>query len=212
MKTRFWYHSKVKAFIFCILTASMAIHAVADSLWKDDTSRSMFADRRAHAVGDILTIIVQENSTTSKDANTKTSKQSGVDIGISKFLYGPEASGLLTKEGQYPALKFNTSSQFDGSGQVGTSEKIIAKIAVRVVDKLPNDTLLIEGSRRTSFAGEKQDVVLRGFVRTDDISSNNTVYSYNIADVEIQFYSRGTATDGQKKGWFTRSWDKVNPF
>ncbi len=183
-----------------------------DSLWKAGATKSMFADKRATAVGDLLTIIVQESSTASKDASTKTSKKSGVDAGITSFLYGPGASGLLTKGGQYPALKIDGSTQFDGSGAVGSSEKIVARITVRVVDVLPNRNLVLEGSRQTSFSGESQDVILRGMVRPEDITSGNTVYSYNVADVTIKFMSKGVASDGQKKGWFTRTWDKVNPF
>lgn len=209
-----------KWFLFCsklILVAlassqGWAPRATADSLWRDDAVRPMFADKRAMAVGDILTIMVQENSTTSKDASTKSSKKSAVDVGISKFLYGPEASGLLTKGGQYPGLKFNSSTDFDGSGQVGSSERIVARIAVRVVDTLPNRHLVIEGSRQTSFSGESQDVILRGVVRPEDITANNLVYSYNVADVTIKFVSRGAVTSGQKKGWFTRTWDKISPF
>ena len=194
---------------------AMALSIVSlpgDSLWKAGATKSMFADKRATAVGDLLTIIVQESSTASKDASTKTSKKSGVDAGITSFLYGPGASGLLTKGGQYPALKIDGSTQFDGSGAVGSSEKIVARITVRVVDVLPNRNLVLEGSRQTSFSGESQDVILRGMVRPEDITSGNTVYSYNVADVTIKFMSKGVASDGQKKGWFTRTWDKVNPF
>jgi flagellar L-ring protein FlgH len=184
----------------------------ADSLWRDDTVRSMYADKRASAIGDILNIVVQENSTTSKDASTTTSKKSTADMGITSFLYGPGASGLLTKGGQYPALKYNAANDFNGSGQVGSSEKIIARIAVRVMDVLPNRNLVIEGSRQTSFSGETQDVILRGVVRPDDITPANTVYSYNVADVTIRFVAKGAVTDGQKKGWFNKILDKVNPF
>jgi flagellar L-ring protein precursor FlgH len=184
----------------------------ADSLFKEETTRSMFADKRAAAVGDVLTILVQENNTTSKDASTKTSKKSGADIGISSFLYGPGASGLLTKGGKYPALKFDAKNEFDGSSAVGSSEKIIARIAVRVIDVLPNNQLVVEGTRQTTFSGETQDVVLRGVVRPEDITANNTVFSYNLADVTIKFIAKGTVSDGQKKGWFTRALDKINPF
>ena len=71
---------------------------------------------------------------------------------------------------------------------------------------------LTEGRRQTAFSGEKQDAILRGTVRFDDISANNSIYSYNIADASIQFVSHGTITDNQKKGWFNRIWDKVSPF
>ena len=191
---------------------SHPIRMPADSLWREDASSSMIGDKRAHGVGDILTIIVQENSSTTKDNNTKTSKSSGVDASVSTFLYSPLASGLLSKAGKMPAMKFDAKNDFTGGGQINNSEKIVAKIAVRVIDKLPNRNLEIEGTRRSAFGGETQDVVLRGVVRPEDIAANNTLFSYNVADATITFLSKGSLSNSQKKGWFTRIWDKVSPF
>jgi flagellar L-ring protein precursor FlgH len=184
----------------------------ADSLWKTSHAPSMFADKKAHAVGDILTIMIQENNGTSRQNNTTTSKKAAVDASIASFLYGPAASGLLTKGGQYPAMKWSTANDFNGGGQIQNQETITARISVMVIDVLPNNNLVIEGRRQTSFSGEKQDAILRGTVRADDVASNNTLFSYNIADATIQFISKGTITDSQTKGWFTRVWDKLSPF
>ncbi len=89
---------------------------------------------------------------------------------------------------------------------------ITARIAVRIIDVLPNNTLVIEGTRKVSFSGETQDAVLRGLVRVDDVMANNTIYSYNIAEATIKYVSSGTISDNQKKGWFTKVWEKVTPF
>ena len=186
--------------------------AGAQSLWRDDLSKPMYADKRASHVGDIVTIAVQENTTTSKNNKTATSKESGVDASITTFLYSPGASGLLTQGGQMPALKYNSKSDFAGGGTINNSEKIISYVAAQVIDVLPNNNLVIEGRRETAFAGEKQTILLRGVVRIDDILPNNTVYSYNIADASIHIISSGTLTDSQRKGWFTRLWDKFSPF
>ena len=58
----------------------------ADTLWREDAPKPLIADKRASGVGDILTIIVQENNSTSKDNSTKTSKASGMDASIASFL------------------------------------------------------------------------------------------------------------------------------
>jgi flagellar L-ring protein precursor FlgH len=184
----------------------------ADSLWREEASRTMFSDNRAVRLGDILTIVVQENTSTSKDNNTQTSKKSALDASIATFLYSPAASGLLTKGGQMPAIKYSSKNDFDGGGKINNSEKIVARIAVTVVDRLPNRNLVVQGTRRTAFSGETQDVVLRGIVRSEDIAANNTVFSYNVADATISFLSKGAVTSAQRKGWFTRIWDKVTPF
>ncbi len=196
----------------CSLLLLPALPARADSLWRDDVSRPSMADKSAAAVGDVLTIIVQESNSTSKGNKTKTSKETGLDASISSFLFSPGASKLLTHNGQMPAIKLGSKNSFDGGGSINNSENIIARIAVRVVDVLPNRTLVIEGSRETAFSGEQQTIVLSGVVRQDDVAANNTVYSYNIADASIKFTSKGSLSDSQRKGWFSKVWDKLTPF
>ena len=184
----------------------------ADSLWTAGVSKSLYADRRAGRVGDIVTILVQETSTATKGNTTKTSKQSGVDASIDTFLYSPGASGLLTQGGKMPALKFSNKSDFSGGGSINNSQQIVASVAVRVIDMLPNGNLVIEGTRESSFSGEQQTIVLRGTIRQDDIMSNNTIFSYNVADATIKIVSKGTISDAQRKGWFHKFFDKLSPF
>jgi flagellar L-ring protein precursor FlgH len=191
---------------------SFAATLSADSLWQDGQSKSLCADKRACRVGDIVTMLVQENTTATKDNSTKTSKQSSVDAALAAFLYSPAASGLLTKNGTLPAMKFNGNSTFSGGGTINNSQQIAASVAVRVVDVRPNGNLVIEGTRESSFSGEQQTIILRGTIRQDDISSLNTVLSLNVADATIKFVSKGTISDSQRKGWFHRLWDKFSPF
>jgi flagellar L-ring protein FlgH len=209
MNRPLWWYSRIAALFIC---AVLFVSARAQSLWKEGAAHSMVADKRAAQVGDILTIIVQENNTASKDQNTRTSKESGLNAAIETFLYSPDASKLLTHNGKMPAIKLNSKQNFEGGGRISNAEKVTARIAVRVVDVLPNKNLVIEGTRQIAFSGETQDAILRGVVRTEDIAANNTVFSYNVADATIKYVSKGTVTDNQRKGWFTKIWEKVTPF
>lgn len=184
----------------------------SQSLWHDDTSKSMFVDKRGAGVGDILTVVVQENTTANKNNETKTERQSSLNAAITSFLYSPGSSGLLTKGGTLPAMQYTSDHKHDGTGAINNSESIVAHVAVRIVDVLPNGNLVIEGKRETSFGGERQTIILRGLVRSDDVAGDNTVLSYNVADATIQIIGKGTVTDSTNKGWFNRVWDKINPF
>jgi flagellar L-ring protein precursor FlgH len=209
MNKRFWSCFNIALLALCVAAPRAGR---AQSLWKEDSSRSMFADKRATHVGDVLTIVIQEDNSASKDNSTATSKKSSIDAAIQAFLYSPDASKLLTKNGALPSMKMNGNQDFAGSGKISNSEKVAARIAVRVVDVLPNRNLVIEGTRNISFSGESQDAVLRGVVRQEDIASNNTVFSYNIADATIRYISKGTVSDNQRKGWFMKAWEKLTPF
>ena len=197
----------------CVAVSSACVvQAGPGSLWREASARSMFADTRARSIGDIITILVQENNTTSKENSTQTSKSSSVDASLDTVLYSPAASGFLTKGGKMPAMKFGGSQSFDGGGKINNTEKITARIAVRVVDIQPNGNMLIEGRREITVSGEKQEVVLRGAVRSEDVAANNTVFSYNVADASIKFTGKGTISDNQRKGWLHKIWEKVTPF
>lgn len=209
MNRQFWWYSR---FVALLAFAVLCISARGQSLWKEGAAKSMVADKRANQVGDIVTIIVQENNTASKDQNTRTSKESGLNAAIETFFYSPDASKLLTHNGKLPAIKLNSKQNFDGGGRISNAEKVTARIAVRVVDVMPNGNLVIEGNRQIAFSGETQDAILRGVVRTEDIAANNTVFSYNVADATIRYISKGTVSDNQRKGWFTKVWEKVTPF
>ena len=190
------------------LACGPACPAPAQSLWQDDISRPMFADKRAAGVGDILTIVVQETSSANKNNETKTEKNSSWTAAIASFLY----PGFVQYKGSAPAVQYNSDLKHDGTGAINNSQTIVAQVAVKIMEVLPNHNFMIEGKRETSFSGEHQTIVLHGTIRPEDITAADTVMSYNVADACIQIVGKGTVTDTQNKGWFTRILDKVIPF
>jgi flagellar L-ring protein precursor FlgH len=199
--------NKMLPLIFAASLASPLLVS-AQSLWHDDVAKPMFADKRANSVGDILTIVVQESSSANKNDETKTEKQSSWMAAVSQFLF----PGFVQYKGTTPAVNYNSDLKHDGSGAINNSQTIVAQVAVKVIDVLPNKNLVIEGKRDTSFGGEHQTIILHGIVRADDVTAANTVLSYNVADATISIVGEGTVTDSTKKGWFSRILDKVNPF
>jgi flagellar L-ring protein precursor FlgH len=186
--------------------------AHCQSLWVDGTSTSIFADKRSLTVGSIITIAVSENSTENKNNATATERKSSLSAAITSFLYPAGATPIATVGGQLPAMAYNSDAVHNGSGTISDSETIVAQIAVEIIDVQPNGNLVIQGKRETSFSHEQQQIVLRGIVRPEDVLSNNTVFSYNVADATIEIIGKGTVSDGTNKGWFVRIWDKINPF
>jgi flagellar L-ring protein precursor FlgH len=180
----------------------------AQSLWEENVSHPMFADKRATGIGDIITVTVSEMSAANKNNATTTEKNSSWTAAVASFLY----PGFLQYKGTMPAVQYNSDIKHAGTGAINNSETIVAQVAVKVMDVLPNHNLVVEGHRQTSFGGEQQTIVLRGIVRPEDISATNSISSCNIADATIQIVGKGTVTDSTRKGWFTRIVDKVNPF
>ncbi len=210
MKAPFKWFSKPVAALTLLCFVAETSHA--DSLWSDASSPGQFGDKRALGVGDIINIIVQETNANQKDQSTKTAKESSADVSMSNFLFSPANSGLLTKGGAFPALKFGSTTDFDGGGSIKNSDSITTRFGARVVEVLPNRNLVVEAMRQTGYGRENQTIILRGVVRGDDITSRNEVYSYQLADLSLRFHTAGTLSDSQKKGWFTQFFEKINPF
>ena len=189
--------------------------AQADSLWAEETAVSLFADHKAKRVGDIITVLVMESNSASRNSSTKTEKKSDLSASISSFVNGRLQDKIFPGGGatiQKPELGTASQTKFEGKGAVNNSGTLNSRFAVRVVDVLPNGNLIIEGVRRTLFSGESQTIILRGTVRPKDVTPVNTVYSYHLADVSIALKDEGAVSDVQKKGWFSKLWGKLSPF
>jgi Flagellar basal body L-ring protein len=192
--------------------ASASADAASGSIWPAGTGseRSMFADRKAHRSGDILTIIVSESAVAQSSQSKSSSRDSNLNDAIQQFLFANSRS--LTHHGKLPGISLGGSSTYTGGGDVSNSQSLSARAAVMVTDVLPNGNMVIQGVRIVTFSGETQYVVLHGLVRGDDVTKDNTVASSNIADARVEFYSEGQLTDAQKRGWFSKLYEKLRPF
>lgn len=207
--------SKSLLFRFCLTGLSVCFLALGqtqgDSLWSNETAVSLYTDHKAKRVGDIITVIVLESNSASRNSSAKTEKKSDINASISDFI-NPNLAGKVLGKVQSPKLGTTSQSKFEGKGAVNNSGSFNSRFAVRVVDVLPNNNLIIEGVRRTTFSGESQTIVLKGTVRPRDVTPLNTVYSYHLADVSIGLKDDGAVSDSLKKGWFSKLWGKIAPF
>ena len=205
MKTVFKSASKV-----ALLAAACVAGVRADSLWPaagTGSQASLFADRKAAAVGDILTIVVAESAVASSSQSTKSSRESSLSDSVQKFIF----SGFGAHKGEMPGVGATGKAGYSGGGDISNTQSLSARAAVLVTDVLPNGNLVIEGVRVVTFSGETQYVVLHGLVRRDDIARDNSVVSTNIADARVEFYADGALTDAQKRGWFAKLYEKLRP-
>ena len=222
---------KLALFFFLAALANESGHA--DSLWvKNATNEhSMFADKLATRVGDILTIVVQESAATTNSLNLTTARAStanqenmltnlvnqfvsalpGSILGNNKVTQSLAKNGVPGAPTPGPFSSTNLTSSYNGGGSITNSQTVNSQAAVTVIDVLPNGNMVIEGVRLVRFSKEAQFASLRGVVRKADVQANNTVISTNIADAQVEFVSEGSLTDAQKQGWLLRLAGKVNP-
>jgi flagellar L-ring protein precursor FlgH len=172
------------------------------SIWQA-SSGSLTEDRKAKRKGDVLTILITETASASKQASTATSRESNISAGI-KNLFGLEQSKTVSS--------WMASSQFDGSGSTSRKENLTATISAKVVNVIPNGNLQIEGRRSVKVNNEDQIILVEGTVRPRDITSDNVVNSSYIADARITYGGKGIISDRQSPGWLMNVFDKIWPF
>ncbi|MBN2654471.1 MAG: flagellar basal body L-ring protein FlgH [Nitrospirae bacterium] len=196
--------------------------ATEGSLWKASTA-SFYEDRKAKRVNDLVTIIINESSTASKKASTNSSRSSDADYGLSNIFgmstdFGiqkmPFVNGLYKgPNGIFtPSASGNASSDFAGTGDTTRQGRLSGTITAKIIEVLPNQNMVLESRKEVVVNNEKEILVLRGIIRPDDITTNNTILSQYVADAQIYLVGDGVLDDKQSQGWLVRLLDKVWPF
>lgn len=187
--------------------------APTGSLWRPGDS-SLFADVKAHSVGDLVTITVSETSTGSNTAATSASKASTSQGSIAFSGVGIGASGVANPKGSFSLGPYNTSFSrtFAGTGSTTRADSVTAYMTATVVAVLPNGNLVIRGTRWTKVNDELQQIVLEGVIRPVDISDSNTILSQDVAEAKIFMLGKGPVSQYQKPGWLEQIWNVISPF
>lgn len=182
------------------------------SIWQS-ASGGLTDDMKARQRGDIITIVISETASASKEAKTGTSRDSSMSAGI-PALMGLETTGIFKNNFADLSKIINASSNssFKGAGSTSRQENLKATITARVIDVLPNGNLMVEGRRNIKVNEEDQIIVLEGTVRPRDIAPDNTVNSIYVADARISYSGRGIISDRQSPGWLMNFLDKIWPF
>ncbi len=182
------------------------------SLWVPG-SRGLFEDARASRVGDIILIKIDEDAYAVKSSFTKTKRETSTEASADAFL------GLLQKLAtKYPDINLSKlisagyKSEFKGDGSTGRKGKLEATIAVRITKIMPNGDFFVEGHKVILINDEENHLYVSGVIRPADVDSDNSVWSWRVADAQVEFTGRGTLTDNQRRGWLARLLDKVWPF
>jgi flagellar L-ring protein precursor FlgH len=174
-----------------VLVALLPAAAGADDLYRRNNWSAMSSDRKASVVGDLLTVVVYENSesTNSTKSDSKRSTQ----------LAGAISGGSLGERGS-----FQVGGGYTGGGAVTRSDKLVAQITVAVRDVLPNGDLLVTGQQTMKLNGENTLIGIEGRVRREDIDPENRVLSTRIAGAKIIYDGKGFVARSAQPGLVAR--------
>jgi flagellar L-ring protein precursor FlgH len=132
-----------------------------------------YSDFKAHLVGDSISIQILESTTISQSGQTPS------------FLN--------------PLLAANSSTTLKGTGAAASQSSLNTVLTAQVVAVLPSGSLVVEACRQVMANQQHENVVLRGVVRPADISPNNSVFSYQISNLQLEVKGKGVISDSVRQ-------------
>jgi flagellar L-ring protein precursor FlgH len=179
------------------------------AIYQAGQEMALFADLKARRVGDVLTIVLNESTAASKNAETKTSRTSAVaDTGPTIF-----GKSIVTKGVPILDTTLSGSHTFDGAGSATQGNSLTGSLTVTVTNVESNGNLVIEGDKTLKLNQGDEFIHISGVVRPADVATNNTVTSDKIADAHIRYSGKGVIANANQMGWLTRFFNTVlSPF
>lgn len=170
------------------------------SLFKPNYVNNIYSDSKAHRVGDIISVILSESTQAQKNAKTELKKDNSGALNPTIGLGGK----AVNLGGQSIQLGYGQTSNFKGDSKANQGNSLAGNISVHVLRVLPNGNLMIRGEKWMSLNNGDEYIRLTGIVRSQDISSSNTVTSSKVANARIQYAGTGTFADVQEQGWLSK--------
>ncbi|RKR06086.1 flagellar L-ring protein precursor FlgH [Kushneria sinocarnis] len=176
------------------------------SLFQARYSKPLFEDRRPRAIGDILTIVLNENVSATKSSAANASRNGSASLGLDTVPQG--IRGLLDER----AFDLEGENQFSGQGGANASNTFTGTITVTVMDVLPNGNLAVAGEKRIGINQGTEYIRFSGTVNPRTVSANSSVVSNQVADARLEYYGDGYINEAQTMGWLQRFFLNISPF
>ena len=159
---------------------------------------------RARQLGDMVTIILTEATTTSKSAQGRTAREGG-------FAITPPGAGPLSFLNP-EALKAAAEGSFTGSGNATQQSRLNGAIAVTIAAIYPNGTAEVVGEKQMLLSQGDEWVQFAGRIRLVDIDGDNRLASSQVANARIIYSGKGAVQQASRPGWLSRFFNLISPF
>ena len=165
------------------------------SLWSADAPLSQLAsDLRPRRVNDIVTIVVRDRASAIARGTSKSARSAQAAGGISSIFGNPPGGSRLPN-----MLSMGGASSVDGQGETSRETVLSTTLSARVTHVLPNGLLVVQGQKSVRVNSEMQTVTVRGLMRPVDVSPINTVFSDQVAELEIAVNGKGIVGDAVRR-------------
>lgn len=189
--------TSIKICIAFALAAMFAAPGSAQNLFKARATRSsLIADHSARNVGDILSIVIQERHRVTNEDRTERDNTTSLRAQIEAYTLTEDTF----KTNVLPEVDVRQTRAVQGEATQEKDSNFEARMAVMIVDRMPNGNLVIAGSRMVQVDDETKTLRISGVVRQLDISSNNSVSSSAVAEARVSITGEGGNTRMTTRG------------
>lgn len=171
------------------------------SLFQDSYANNLYSDIKAHRVGDIITVYLEESTSAKKKASTSLEEKNAYNLVVDAITSPWSSSSPLTKSGIKAG--YGQNSKFQGDSAADQSNSLHGSITVQVVRVLSNGNLEIRGEKWLMLNNGEEFVRIKGLIRSEDVSYNNSVSSRHVANAQIQYGGTGDFANTQDQGWLS---------
>lgn len=172
-------------------------------------SQPLFEDRRPRMVGDILTIVLDEQVSASKNSQSNMNRNGSAELDISAL---PDVLERLAAQGIDLSGGMSGSSAFNGGGGSQASNSMTGTITVSVLEVMHNGNLRVRGEKQIAINQGVEFIRFSGVVNPRTITGQNTVPSTAVADARIEYVGTGYISEAQHMGWLQRFFLNISPF
>lgn len=174
----------------------------AGSIFNVGSYKPIFEGIKAKRVGDILTVIISDNTSASNSLNDKNDKAGTAD----------SSSQNLNGDNVQPTWTISNSNSAEVKNSGASSSVFTGSISVTVTEVMPNGFLVVAGEKQLGGNQGTQFIRLSGVVNPAMITTDNAVSSNTIADARFEFRSNNFMDASYISSAITRFFYSVLPF
>lgn len=200
----------IQILLLIVILIQLSDWSWSGSIWakRGQNAKALYADDKANQIGDVLTIIIEEDHKVDNKVERDLERSSSRELAVDS--HDITVGGIAP----IPDISVNTGSSktLSGKSDYKDERSIEDRITVIVEDIHPNGNLVVVGTRTRDVNGDKQIIQVSGIVRPRDIEFGNIVRSEQIANFQLVAISEGVTKDYNNPGWLGRILDAIWPF
>lgn len=149
--------------------------------------------RTATRIGDLVTIVIQENQDVRNEESSDLKKGTSLDYQFTNLDIKPNLFSTL------PRVAGTSDDQFSGTANYQKKGKFTARVTAMVVDVLPNGNMVVNGRREIRIDQETKLIEFSGIIRRWDIGTDNSVVSELVANAKVSYTGTGPLTNSTNR-------------